>query len=311
LNIIANHKAWPLVSVLIPAYNHERFVAQSLDSVIEESYPNKEIVIINDGSPDGTHHVISDWINKKGRQISVRYVSRENKGLTRTLNELIGLAKGEYVVILPSDDYLMNDGIISRYNCLKRNSGKYAVFGDCIVIDDNGGKLFESGLASYYRGRKKNLADGRLLPYEIIFNWCIPGPVFMARREVYRLVGTYDESLIVEDWDFYLRLAAKDLLVFLDRTVAAYRIHETNSISSISAPDFIKNKIVAISKNIDNFKGVKKMRLYSLKLLQNSLLLESQGFPVFSLYYKIMGKITAKISRLLYIAYSVCIRRVK
>ena len=306
-----NQEAWPLVSVLIPAYNHERFVAQSLDSVIEESYPNKEIVIINDGSRDGTHQVISDWISKKGGQISVRYVSRENKGLTRTLNDLIELAKGEYIVLLSSDDYLMNDGIISRYNCLKMNSGKYAVFGDCIVVDGSGKKLFESGLSSYWHARKKYLKDRRFLSYEIIFNWGIPGPVFMAKREVYQIVGPYDESLVVEDWDFYLRLVAKNFLVFLDSAVAAYRIHETNAIRSISAHDFIKNKIITISKNIDNFKGVRKMRLYSLKLLQNSLLLESQGFNVFSLYYKIMGKITAKISRLLYIVYSVCIRRVK
>lgn len=71
---------WPLVSVLIPAFNHEHFVQRCLDSVLEDPYPCKEIVIIDDGSSDATGEKISQWISDHGHRLPVHFVQRENRG---------------------------------------------------------------------------------------------------------------------------------------------------------------------------------------------------------------------------------------
>lgn len=85
---------WPLVSVLIPAFNHARFVQRCLDSVLEDPYPSKEIVIINDGSSDDTGEQIAAWIALHGHRVPVQFVQRSNRGVAATLNELALRARG-------------------------------------------------------------------------------------------------------------------------------------------------------------------------------------------------------------------------
>lgn len=99
--------SWPLVSVLIPAYNHARFVQRCLDSVLEDPYPCKEIVIIDDGSSDATGEKIAQWIATHGHRLPVQFVQRDNRGVAATLNELALRARGDYLRIVASDDYLI------------------------------------------------------------------------------------------------------------------------------------------------------------------------------------------------------------
>ena len=222
----------PLVSVLIPLYNHAAYIKRCLDSILEDGYPNIEIVIIDDGSKDDSAALAELWhsANKADAVTRFELITRPNKGLTKTLNELVALAGGDYIVVLASDDYLLPGGIAARLEYLQSNPHKLAVFGDCLVVDGNNTLTYPSGIADLYGGHIECLMNDELLTMELIFNWCVPGPGFMARRDLFDRIGLYDENLTVEDWDMYLRIAAQGLRGFIPKTVAAYRYHESNSV---------------------------------------------------------------------------------
>ena len=114
----------PLVSFLIPYYNHKQYIGQTLDSILNDTYPNKEIIIINDGSTDTDISVINNWIERHSSTLPIKFISRENKGITKTFNELARTSKGKYIVFCASDDYLINDTISNRVSILEKNQEK-------------------------------------------------------------------------------------------------------------------------------------------------------------------------------------------
>ncbi len=254
-----------LVSVLIPAYNHEDYIKKTLDTILNDSFPDKEIVIIDDGSTDNTNSVISEWIDKNKSSIEINYKSRQNRGLTKTLNELLSMAKGEYIVTLGSDDYLLEGGLQKRYEYLKKHKEKYAVFADCIVIDAKCKLISSSALFEFRHMRKDRLFSDDGIRKEFLSNFALPGPVLMVRKRFYEEFGGYDEDIYMEDLHLYLKLASRSLIGFIDEKVSAYRIHETN-MSSVKNENFIK--LLEDSKKVlltykDDFYGFDKFLLYS------------------------------------------------
>jgi glycosyltransferase involved in cell wall biosynthesis len=273
---------FPLVSIIIPLYNHQQFIEKCLDSILEDSYPNKEIVIIDDGSRDESATVVRAWrdTHSSTLQHCFTFVTRENRGLTRTLNELVGLAKGDLIAVLASDDYLLPGGIGARVSYLENNPDKFAVFGDCVLVDYNGAVSEKSGLSDLYDGRKSHLRDARLIAYEIVFNWCVPGPVFMARKEIYSLIGGYNENIAVEDWDFYLRIAARDLLGFIDQPVAAYRLRPEGADANHTDQQRIRFDEAmrqTVTNNFAAFTGIKRCYLYFEKIKYYGILERLHG----------------------------------
>ena len=256
--------ATPLVSVLVPLYNHARYITRCLDSVLEDGYPNIEIIIIDDGSKDDSAALARQWFTRQ-HSASLKHFEfedRQNKGVTRTLNELVGKANGEYLILLASDDYLLPGGISARLEYLEQHPTKFAVFGDCIVVDDSGSKTHDSGIADLYNGHLECLVQEELLPMELIFKWCVPGPVFMARKELYDQIGLYDESLRVEDWDMYLRIAARNQLGFITTPVAAYRYHGGNSVLNDTMKSAQLDSLLRTAeKNIRAFRGAQRRSL--------------------------------------------------
>jgi glycosyltransferase involved in cell wall biosynthesis len=218
----------PRVSVLLPAYNHARYVKRSLDSVLEDSYPNTQLVIINDGSSDGTHEVISDWLAAHRQDVAVQYINRENRGISATMNEMAAIADGDFLRVGASDDYLLPGGNAVLAGYLTANPSKLAVFGDAIVVDDEDAVTATSSLSQLNRARKKNFATDAGLRRELIRRWSLAGPTMMLRKEALLAVKGWSEDLRVEDWSFYLRLASRDALGFVDATVGVYRVHGGN-----------------------------------------------------------------------------------
>src|ERR1043166_5503467 len=121
---------FPLVSVLIPCYTHAHYVVETLDSIVADDYPVKELVIINDGSRDNSDQVIRNWILSHDHLINIRYHARENLGICKTLNELVQMAKGAYLVFIASDDVLIPGSIKPRVEFLMQQRGKMVVVAD-------------------------------------------------------------------------------------------------------------------------------------------------------------------------------------
>jgi len=259
----------PLISILVPLFNHERYLEQCLESILADPYPHKEILILDDGSKDASLQLATEWRERNRHRFPGRFelVSRENRGVTRTLNELVSMARGEYVALLASDDYLLPGGLAARVDYLQGNPERMAVFGDCLVVDENGVLVHQSGVEGWFRGRKRSLREPRLVSYELVFHWCVPGPVFMARRALYDELGGYNEEIAVEDRDFYLRMAAGDVIGYLDQTVAAYRVHSSSLSRAPGSPrGYNLSFYQTISDNLPLFKGVRRAYLFGDKL---------------------------------------------
>lgn len=245
---------FPLVSIIIPVYNHEKYIIETIESIIADFYPNKELVLINDGSTDNSHQIISEWIESNQNRIIINYLNRENRGVSATINELIDRSNGKYIIGLGSDDYLINNTIAERVQLLQNNPNKLMVIGDAIVVDGKGKTTHESGNFGFHHGNKENYFTDKGLKYEIICNWSVVGPVGMVNRKIYDVIGRYDSSLIVEDWDFYLRAVSKDMIIFLDEKVAAYRLHGKNTISNLEKQKrMIEDLAKTAHQNIKNF----------------------------------------------------------
>jgi glycosyltransferase involved in cell wall biosynthesis len=221
-------RAFPLVSVLIPAFNHERFVQRCLDSVLEDPYPSKEIVIVDDGSTDRTGERIAEWVALHGHKLRVEYVRRENRGISATLNELAARAHGEFLRLGASDDYLLPGGMEALVNYLLMHPRKRAVVGDSIVIDGDDNRLHDSGMRDLHGADKRLYASDEGIQRAVITQWAIGGPVTLLRKSALETVDRWTEGLRIDDWDFFLRLAACDALGFIDVRVCAYRLHGSN-----------------------------------------------------------------------------------
>ncbi len=115
-----------LISVIIPIYNGEKYVKQALDSVINQTYNNLEIIIINDGSTDNSLNIIKDYQSKDKRIV---IIDKQNNGVSSARNDGIKKSSGKYIMFLDSDDYLDNDYIFNMYNCLIKKTSDVCMSG--------------------------------------------------------------------------------------------------------------------------------------------------------------------------------------
>ncbi|MGH8599025.1 MAG: glycosyltransferase family 2 protein [Burkholderiales bacterium] len=226
--ISTNAVPMPLVSVLIPAFNHERFVQRCLDSVLVDPYPTREIVIIDDGSTDATGERIAEWAERHRDDIHVEFVQRGNRGIAATLNELAARARGEFLKLGASDDYLLPGGLDAQVHYLLTHPMKWAVIGDSIIVDKHGTKLHDSGMRHLGGVDKRMYRSDEGIRRAVISQWAIGGPVALIRKRSLETVAGWSEVLCIDDWDFFLRLAAHDAIGFVDMKVCAYRLHDTN-----------------------------------------------------------------------------------
>jgi glycosyltransferase involved in cell wall biosynthesis len=252
----------PLVSILIPVYNHEKYIIECLDSIAKQDYINIEVLLLDDGSKDDSYNVALSWI-KLHADIRVTISRQDNQGVCKTLNTLIQQSSGEYIVLCASDDSLSLAGISRRVRILEENSSKLAVVGDAKLIDQNSKEISSSAMAHLYHTNYTSLLKD--IKSELVFHWSVVGPTLLIKRSAYDLLGMYDEKLLVEDREFYLRLLAKNTLLFFPEQVASYRIHTDNASRKSIGARLVVYEQVAISnlKHAQKFDGIKYIFLKS------------------------------------------------
>ena len=251
-----------LVTFAVAAFNHGKFVKEALESVWNDGYPRKQIVIIDDGSTDNTANIINDWCATKGRN-EVIFQSGPNLGITATLNRLISLSKGEYIRLMSSDDVLLPGGTKKMVDLLNRDQNAIAAFGDSLLIDGNGDIISNSTL-EFNGADKKKYLDQSQLTESIISKWAVSGPVILIRRDFYVENGAYDASLMVDDWDLYLRVTSLNGLRFVDDVVAKYRVHGANTSRTLDIGKRVlnlKSQMTVAEKNIKIFSSNQQINL--------------------------------------------------
>jgi len=135
---------FPLVSICMPAYNHAKFVVRALQSVMEDPYPNKETVIVDDGSIDGTPDMVQRWAAEHRARIELRLFRARHGGIAHALNRAIVEARADFCALLASDEELVPGGIEARVRLLQLQPAKRVAFADAEVIDADGAVIWPS-----------------------------------------------------------------------------------------------------------------------------------------------------------------------
>ena len=265
-----------LVSIVIPCYNHSKYIERCLKSIISEEYENKEIIIVDDGSKDNSVELINNFIEEHDRNKIIKLYTQENMGVVKTLNKLIDLAEGKYIAIVASDDELSNNGIKKRIDFLQRHKEKKAVIGNAIVINSEDDILKQNAAVDLFHAKKKLLCNEKYLNRELILQWSVVGPCILLEKDVYSIIGKYNENYKIEDRDFYLRLIENNILGYLDETVACYRVHDLNMSFSVAT-----NKVRLECAKIN------KAHSYFQKKLIDKIFLKSYKFDVIFLEKKL------------------------
>lgn len=230
----------PLVSAIIPCYNHRAYVGAAIDSILGQTYRNVELIVIDDGSSDGSAALIEQLSGKHG----FMFISQANRGLAATLNRGIEISRGKYLALLASDDLYLPDKLEILVARLEQMGPDYAVAcGDADFIDETGAPL-EMAVGSK---RYTSFLDYHSLPYPVDFerefgrfpdlvaNNYIPAMSALLRREAVVEVGMFNESVALEDWDLWLRLSRKYRFAFSPRVLARYRVHGANSVTTMTS----------------------------------------------------------------------------
>ncbi|ENT8827567.1 glycosyltransferase family 2 protein [Proteus mirabilis] len=215
-----NENNKPLVSVIIPCYNHEKFVQECIQSIIDQSYQNLELIIIDDGSSDKSVKKIKDmYLKCKEHFVRFEFRYRPNKGLSATLNEGLEWISGEYVCSVASDDIWVNNKVSLQVDYLNNNPQCLGVFGNVNLIDEYSQHI------KYIKHKSQKFTFEDIL----FHNFYLPAPTNMCRTVAVKQY-LYDPDIIIEDWFMWLKLSEKGgTLDYIDSNLASYRQHSHNT----------------------------------------------------------------------------------
>jgi glycosyltransferase involved in cell wall biosynthesis len=216
----------PLVSVIIPCLNRETLVGQAIESALNQTYQNLEVIVVNDGSTDGTENVVLSYTEKTSR---VRYFKHEvNKGIPAARNTGIRSSLGQYVAFLDSDDMWLPNKIEAQLQIF------------CQDAEEEVGVVWSNAYYTDQLGNTKTsdaevpddlayLSGLNLLRRLFLRNFIIAGTT-MIRRYCFEKVGLLDEQLRggTDDWDLWLRLAPYFKFTYAPTPLAVIRLHDGN-----------------------------------------------------------------------------------
>jgi glycosyltransferase involved in cell wall biosynthesis len=200
----------PLVSVVIPFYNCP-YIDQAIDSVLNQTYPNIEIILVNDGS--------TQFLDKLEPYMeNIRYIEKENGGTATALNVGIKSSFGEYFAWLSADDIFKHDKISKQINLLLSNNGYFCNTSYSLINTKN---QITSILQGFNFPKKIYLAN------TLIKGCIINGSTVMINMDVFRSIGNFDESLrYTHDYDLWLRMLPHYEFDYIHEDLLLYRIHD-------------------------------------------------------------------------------------
>lgn len=224
----------PRVSVIIPTHNHARFVAQAVESALAQTYPNVEVVVVDDGSTDETRNLLSRYEGQ------INYIYQENQGPSAARNTGFLASQGDYLLFLDSDDLIPPNKLELQVPLLEVRPDFGLVYSGWQYINEDGTQVL---------GEARPVRQGQLLKDLLRGSFfCIPGAA-LIRRECLERAGLFDESLRGEaDTDMWIRLArAGYAFGYVDQVLLQYRIVQ-GSMSSQA-----RNQVQDMFARLDKF----------------------------------------------------------
>ncbi len=230
----------PLVSVFVVAFNHARFVVETLESVHAQTYRNVQLIIVDDCSEDNSRTVIENWIDARG--VKCDFIAHtQNQGICRTLNEALSRARGKYISMIAGDDMWLPEKLEREIAILDAAPDDVGVvYSDAWQAAVNGDRL--PGMFIEKHRTFATPPEGDI--FEILAHGnFIPAHTALIRRGCFDVVGLYDERLRYEDWDMWLRIAAHFKYVFMPWPCGIYRVVPTSLVHRIGEPQFRNDRL--------------------------------------------------------------------
>lgn len=220
------HAGGPLVSVVVPLFNGEAYVRESLDSILAQTYRNIEVIVMDDASTDGAPDVVRSYEDER-----LQYLRQpENRGIFANINAGIARARGEFVAIHHADDVYSSEILQREVEFLREHPHTGAVFAIDTFIDGGGRVWGRLELPDELRGQK-------VLAYPVVLNGMlrhknifIRGGTSLIRRSVYEEVGVFDDAYLLRaDLDLWLRIARLYPIGLIEEHLVAYRYGHDNA----------------------------------------------------------------------------------
>jgi len=283
----------PLVSVLCLCYNQEKFVEEAIQSVFNQTYPFIQLIVLDDGSSDGSAQTITRFLGDKASVVFL--INETNQGYTKSLNKALSYATGEFIVDLAADDILMPTRVEDGVSALIKAGTKFGVnFSDAEIIAEDGHFV---GVHSE-KFPHQSIPQGDVYK-DIVRRYFICPPTMLFRKSVIDHLGGYDDSLAFEDFDFLVRAArdfhfcytplplVKRRLVSQSMSQKQFRSGDPQRASTLR----VCEKINKMNKTIEEVEALKKRIRYEF-LLSVKLGDFSLAVKFFRLYFRLSSPST-------------------
>lgn len=229
--------AAPLVSVIMPSFNHRQYVEKAIGSVLAQTHTAVELIVVDDGSSDGSVDLLQALSARHGFKL----ICQENAGVCKTLNRGVREAEGEFISLLASDDFWHPDKLRLQLGALEASPGSRFCFSQALEFRD-----------------EANLEEGRVFPRRcyrgnivnrVFLRQHVPAGTMLFSRQLYDELGGFDETLKEEDWDFVIRSAAATSFAAVDAPLLNYRAHLANTMRTRSRHAIFHQKAKILAKN--------------------------------------------------------------
>ena len=245
------HVNIPLVSVIVPAYNHEKYIQETIVSIINQTYKNIELLIVDDGSTDSTYDKICEMESRcRKRFVRFEFGKQENMGIIDTLNTLIGMSSGGYIYLIASDDIAAPHAIKTELDFLINNNDYAFCIGKNDIIDENSNRclwnknrnnIYNTKTAFYFSYtdfKIKKYLSPNILPenfgtyYNLLTYYGHISNGYLIRKSIFEKTGLYNKNAPLEDLWILLQIAKYAKMKFLGDTLFYYRWHTVNTVKT-------------------------------------------------------------------------------
>jgi len=253
----------PTVSVIVPAYNVEKTILETIQSIQNQIFSDFEIIVINDGSTDKTLEILSTI-----KEPRMRVISYKNGGLPAARNRGIANAKGDYIAFIDADDLWTPDKLELQVAALQQHPKSGVAYSWTAFIDEKG-KLLYAG--------KKLFFEGDVYADILIVNFVASGSNIIVRKQFIETIGDFVTSLkSAEDWDYNIRLAAQCSFVLVPKYQVLYRKSPQTMSSKVDVMEQANLTVIdkAFQKAPAKLQHLKKQSLASAYLFFTKLYLE-------------------------------------
>jgi len=243
----------PLVSIITPTYEREDFIEEAVNSALGQTYKNIELLVIDDGSTDGT----VDKLKQYESDPRFNYFYQDNQGQSTARNKGLSIAKGEFVCFLDSDNHWAKNKIEESLKLFEIYPDTDIVYANVTLIDEHGTEISTENMTRH---------SGNISKYLLRDN-CVSFNTAMVRKKSIDEISGFDSTLRrADDYDFWLRLSAKNKFLYVPQYWAYYRVME-NQISSnkdarFEANELIMNKFISKSDHQLKSKDINQSRAY-------------------------------------------------